>query len=453
MWRNPYVLIVSLSGTMTALLAPSLWTAHILFLLPFFALGSLYGAFNLVIFLYSHFFDRLDPPTRRVEGSPRIAILYLTRDDFDERALETVVKLDYPGRETFVLDDSTDPSMRHMIDRLAGKHRIRVLRRPDRKGFKAGAINRALEVIDAEFVAVFDADERVPPDFLERALEYFTDERIAFVQASHYAYNTDRRWTRAMGHGVDLHWKVFQNYRNRHGVVNFLGHGAVLRTSALREVGGIPEVVSEDIALTVEFVLRGYHGVFARGIVCGEAFPETYAAFRRRHKKWAIGTADFLRRYARRITTAPLRWHERLDLFLPVLSLPMTLLLFAFALATSFVDIPINAPLVSVTALAVLAPMLPFLGLPKRQRLGPLAINTVAFMSLFSLSVVYTLRGALGGASFPVTGEQGAGKRTFDYLGDLVVGSILVVLNPFNALGLISLASPALKGLFDRDSV
>lgn len=448
--RNPYVFIVALATGLTVAVALSLLGTPALFTLPFFALGALYGAFNLVIFLGSPSSRRSSPPRRSLPDRPTVAVLYPTYNDFDERAFASLVALGYPRTEIYVLDDSTKPEVRARVDRAAAEHDVPVLRRGDRRGFKAGAINAVLPSLRCDFFAIVDADEIVPPDFLDRALEYFVDDRIAFVQASHYAYNRGSRWTAAMGHGVDLHWRIFQNYRNTSGVVNFLGHGAVLRTAAVRAVGGFPELVSEDIALTVELASRGFRGVFVGDLMCGEAFPESFTAFRRRHKKWAMGTAEFLRRYLGRIVTAPLPWYERLDLLLPALSLPMTVLLALLIVATRFIPIPVTAPLAATVTLAIGAPLLPFLALPRGQRLSALIVNSVAFMSLFTISVVYFLRGVLGWADFLVTGERGTKSRARDVACDVSVGLALVALHPVNLLGFVALGTPLLMLLFDR---
>ena len=447
---NPYVAIVALASALTLAVALMLVGTLAILALPFFALGALYGAFNLVIFIASHWYRRTTLPRRSLGDLPKVAVLYTTFNDFDDRAFASLLGLQYPRKDIYILDDSTRPEARAQVDRAAAEHAVRVLRREDRRGFKAGAINRALDGLDCEFFAIVDADEIVPPDFLERALEHFVDDRIAFVQASHYAYNRGTRWTAAMGHGVDLHWKIFQKYRNAHGVVNFLGHGAVLRTAAVRTVGGFPEIVSEDIALTVELAHRGFHGVFADDLLCGEAFPESFSAFRRRHKKWAMGTAEFLRRYLGRIVTAPLAWYERLDLLLSALSLPMTFLLAAFMVGVHFVPIPVTPPLIAIALLAIGAPLLPFLTLPRGEKLPALIVNSVAFMSLFSISVVFFLRGALGRAVFLVTGERGTKSGAKDVAWDVSVGLTLVALHPVNVLGFVALGTPLLMLLFDR---
>ena len=85
--------------------------------------------------------------------------------------------------------------------------------------------------------------------------------------------------------------------RNRYGFVMFLGHGAILRRSCWQQVGGFPEVVSEDLAYAIAIREKGYYGTFAKDVTCFEEFPESVRSFRVRHVKWTRGTCEFLHHY------------------------------------------------------------------------------------------------------------------------------------------------------------
>jgi len=109
------------------------------------------------------------------------------------RIIEAVAEMDYPisKHEIQVLDDSTDET-RGMVDetveRLKKKGKnISVIRRTDRTGFKAGALQNGLNHTKAEFVAIFDADFVPYPSFLKKAIPFFIDHPdVGLVQG---------RWT------------------------------------------------------------------------------------------------------------------------------------------------------------------------------------------------------------------------------------------------------------------
>ena len=81
-----------------------------------------------------------------------------------ERLVEAVCSLKYPKDllEIQVLDDSTDETseiVAKQIETLQKKGiSITHVQRKDRKGFKAGALDHAMEFCEGEFIAIFDAD-------------------------------------------------------------------------------------------------------------------------------------------------------------------------------------------------------------------------------------------------------------------------------------------------------
>lgn len=79
-----------------------------------------------------------------------------------ERVIRAVAAMDYPQHSIQVLDDSTDDT-REIVDAVAGELRrqgfsVEVIRRTDRKGYKAGALAEGLARCESEFIAIFDAD-------------------------------------------------------------------------------------------------------------------------------------------------------------------------------------------------------------------------------------------------------------------------------------------------------
>ncbi|MDX2276962.1 MAG: glycosyltransferase [Hyphomonadaceae bacterium] len=252
-----------------------------------------------------------------------------------ERSAESCIALNYAEFHVYILDDSRTATMRARVDAFAARYpgRVTVVRRADRRGFKAGNLNHALSnVVSQPLFAIVDADEILPPSFLTDLVPYLQDPRCGFVQANHRSRpDAESALARDLGIGIDIHWKWYQPLRDRFGFVMFLGHGAVLRRRCWEEVGGFPEIVSEDLAYAIALRERGYHGRFAKEVVCFEEFPETVRAFRVRHVKWTRGTCEFLQRWiapllrAKNITTA-----EKLDILFPTLNLPMTFFFFLF---------------------------------------------------------------------------------------------------------------------------
>jgi GT2 family glycosyltransferase len=350
----------------------------------------------------------------------------------------------------YILDDSSNPVFRSQVDRFAARHpgTVRVVRRSDRRGFKAGNINHALETVAKEpLFALADADEILPPDFLARlAPRLVADADCGFVQASHrYNPEAPTAFSAALGAGIDSHWRWYQPLRNRYGFVMLLGHGAVLRRAAWQAVGGFPEIVSEDLAFALRIREHGFRGQFAEDVVCYEDFPETMRAFRIRHMKWTRGTCEFLRKeMGRALRSSRIPLVEKLDVLFPTLNLPLSLLYFLFildanlllpalfgetraltvaagasqlAIPFTMLDarfLPVMTPdFYAITLLTLVAPVLCFILDMWRtpiQLLRFLGKSTAAYGTLGPLSAVgVVLYLATGKAVFHVTADRGNG--------------------------------------------
>lgn len=356
-----YVVVVAVWATCLIWFHPRLWSLmevgdvwwaklSIAYFVFFAELAWLYGIYNVAIVAFAALYrtrtrkDFLETSEALVH-SPScqpVAVLYTTCNDFVERSAQSCVEQDYDDFRVYILDDSSDPKIKACIDAFAHRHcdQVEVIRRPDRRAAKAGNLNHALaKHVHEPFFAVVDADEVLPPDFLAKlAPRLEVDPSCGFVQANHRASRRPpSNLARDMGVGVDIHWKWYQPLRNKFGFVMFLGHGAVLRRSCWLEVGGFPEIVSEDLGYAIALRERGYHGFFAEDVICDEEFPDTVRAFRVRHVKWTRGTCEFLWQWmprllrARRITTA-----EKLDILFPTLNLPMTFFFFLFMVNAQF---------------------------------------------------------------------------------------------------------------------
>ena len=310
----------------------------------FVEIAWLYGIYNICIVLFA----RIDRFARRNEQTAiisqtavpehAVAILYTTCNDFVEESALSCVYLEYSNFKVYILDDSSDETIKTRIDNFEEKYsdRVKVIRRADRKGFKAGNLNHALEKYVSEpLFAIVDADEILPRNFLNRMVpRLMADPKCGFVQANHIC---NRQGNNKLKHdlsiGVDIHWKWYQPLRNKYGFVMFLGHGALLRTSCWKQVNGFPELVSEDLAFAIAIREHGYYGTFAEDVVCMEDFPQSVRAFRVRHIKWTRGTCEFLANcMSWLVRSRNISLVEKLDILFPTLNLPMTFFFFIFML-------------------------------------------------------------------------------------------------------------------------
>jgi cellulose synthase/poly-beta-1,6-N-acetylglucosamine synthase-like glycosyltransferase len=216
------------------------------------------------------------------------------------RIIETVGKMNYP-RDKFeiqVLDDSTDET-RSYIDTAAAEQtrrgvRISVIRRDNREGYKAGALQNGLLLTEAEFVAIFDADFVPPADFLRKAMPFFHNRpKLGLVQGRWTHLNRSASLiTRGQAIGIDGHFMIEQAARCWNNLfMNFNGTAGVFRRTAIEDSGGWQhDTLTEDMDLSYRMQLRGWETEFVPDLEVPAEIPEDINAFKNQQFRWAKGS-------------------------------------------------------------------------------------------------------------------------------------------------------------------
>ena len=181
---------------------------------------------------------------------------------------------------------------------------ISVITRPDRQGFKAGALAYALPQAQGEFIAIFDADFLPAADFLRTTIPHFlTPEsaRIGFVQTRWAHLNRDYSFlTRSQALALDGHFVVEQQGRQAAGYFfGFNGSGGIWRRACIEDptVGGWQDdTLCEDLDLSYRAQLVGWQPHYLNEIPAPAEIPPTLTAFKRQQFRWAKGSIQTLRK-------------------------------------------------------------------------------------------------------------------------------------------------------------
>jgi cellulose synthase (UDP-forming) len=251
-----------------------------------------------------HVFDLWDldaapRPEPAAGPAPRVAVLIPTYNEPREVLLPTVAAAVAlrPAHQTWVLDDGG----RAWVAELAGQLGARYHARSEHRHAKAGNINAVLPLLDADLVAVFDADHVAHAGFLTATLPYFTDPRVALVQTPQDFYNVAsfehvQRRRGARFSEQDLFYRALSAGRNRWNAAFWCGTNAVLRLSALRSVGGVAtDTVTEDIHTTIRLHRRGWRTVYHNEVLARGLSAGTSAQFLSQRLRWGTGAMQVLR--------------------------------------------------------------------------------------------------------------------------------------------------------------
>ncbi len=217
------------------------------------------------------------------------------------RLIEAVVKLDWPAEclQVQILDDSTDDT-RQIIATAVEEFRSRGFTgglehicRPDRRGYKAGALEHGLASATGEYVAIFDADFIPTPDFLQKTIPLFDEAAVGCVQSRWGHINASASpLTKAQALGIDGHFIIEQTARHRvRAFLNFNGTAGVWRRQCMIDAGGWEgDTLTEDLDLSYRAQLKGWRIVYTPNLVVPAELPVQIQAFKRQQFRWAKGS-------------------------------------------------------------------------------------------------------------------------------------------------------------------
>ncbi|GAA4467956.1 glycosyltransferase [Nibrella saemangeumensis] len=231
-----------------------------------------------------------------------------------ERLIDAVADLRYPKEklEIQVLDDSTDETVGILARKVAEYQRmgydIQHIRRPERKGFKAGALAYGLDFAKGQFIAIFDADFVPDPDFLLKTLPHFSNPKIGIVQTRWTHLNEDYSLiTRLQAFGLNAHFFIEQGGRNAADFfMNFNGTAGVWRKETILDAGGwSSDTLTEDLDLSYRAQLKGWKFVYREDIGSPAELPVAMNALKSQQYRWMKGAAECARKIMLKVLKAP----------------------------------------------------------------------------------------------------------------------------------------------------
>jgi cellulose synthase/poly-beta-1,6-N-acetylglucosamine synthase-like glycosyltransferase len=265
-------------------------------------------------------------PSRRAGELPYVTVQLPI---FNERTvavrlIRAALSLDYPPErlEIQVLDDSNDDTCALVDEEVARGVGlgidIKAVRRSDRKGFKAGALDHGQSLAKGELFCIFDADFLPEADFLQHMVPYFADPAIGMVQARWGHVNRgDSILTRAESALLDGHFVIEHKVRHDSKVFfNFNGTAGLWRREAIVTAGGWEhDTLTEDLDLSYRAQLAGWKFVYLPRIVAPAEVPPDIAAFKSQQHRWAKGSVQVFKKLGWRILVSDQPLRVKLEAF------------------------------------------------------------------------------------------------------------------------------------------
>ncbi len=229
------------------------------------------------------------------------------------------MNIDYPHDKlhVYVLDDGRRDEFRKFSEEAG----VGYVTRDNNRHAKAGNINSALEKMTAPFVAIFDCDHVPTRSFLQITLGWFNkDKKLGMLQTPHFFYSPDPFEKNLDQFDIipnegELFYGILQDGNDLWNATFFCGSCAVLRRTALDQIGGIAtETVTEDAHTSLRMQTLGWNTAYINIPQAAGLATESLSSHVGQRIRWARGMIQILR------TDNPLfahglKWPQRLCYF------------------------------------------------------------------------------------------------------------------------------------------
>jgi len=252
-------------------------------------------------------FAYLGHAERNVLGAPKhqerpgISVLIPSYNEgpLIDRAIMSVLDLDYPEFELVVVDDgSTDDTLERAVE-WEGRHgHVYVTVVTQRNAGKAAALNSGIEVSRHPFILCMDADSELEPQTLLRAIEHFSDASVGGVAGNVKVEKRDSFITRLQAleyiEGLNMPRRA-QGFVSAVSIVP--GPVGMFRREALEEIGGYEtDTFAEDADLTIKMIAAGWRVVYEDDAIAWTQPPEKWMDLVQQRYRWTRGILQTARK-------------------------------------------------------------------------------------------------------------------------------------------------------------
>ena len=206
--------------------------------------------------------------------------------------LAAMVKVRYP-HTTYLCDEANDPFLKQTCAELGVVH---VYRGENKTNAKAGNINYALDnVATGEIAIILDPDHKPVPEFIDRVLPYFEQEKVGYVQCVQAYKNRNESFIAKGAAQQTYHfYGPMMMSMNSYGTVQAIGANCTFRRAALDSIGGHAPGLSEDMHTAMRLHAQGWQSVYVPESLTRGLVPATLSGYYKQQLKWSRGTFDLL---------------------------------------------------------------------------------------------------------------------------------------------------------------
>jgi poly-beta-1,6 N-acetyl-D-glucosamine synthase len=214
-------------------------------------------------------------------------------------SIRSLLELDYPAYEILVVDDGSKDDTFLRAREVEGQHgsvSVRVITK--RNGGKSSALNVGIAASRSEFVLCMDADSKLSPNTLRRAIAHMADPAVGAVAGNVKVINRRNILTNLQALEYVEGLNMARRAQAFFNTVNIIpGPMGLFRRRVVMEVGGYKhDTFAEDCDLTLSILERGWKIRYEPDAVAFTEAPEDLNSLIKQRYRWTRGILQALKK-------------------------------------------------------------------------------------------------------------------------------------------------------------
>jgi len=241
------------------------------------------------------------PKLKSRPNLPPLSILIAAYNEEDciYDTLKTIYDQKYPSPfEVIVINDGSKDRTSEYVRNFKKNYNsenIILIDNVENKG-KALVLNQGLEIVKYDLTITIDADSTLHKDSLLNIVTTMieSDEDYAAVAGTILCKNHENSFMAKLQYwdyliGISSVKRTQSMYQ---GTLVAQGAFSIYKTKILKEIGGWPNKIGEDIVLTWKILNNDHKIGHSENAICFTNVPETYDAFYKQRKRWSRGLIE-----------------------------------------------------------------------------------------------------------------------------------------------------------------
>lgn len=256
--------------------------------------------FTLILLSYFIllFYKRKKKPKEKEFNSITVIIPVHNEEKYIQECIKSVKDANFKGiKKIIVVNDGSIDNSKKLIEEVLDKEDIFL--NFNHQG-KSKSINKALELVETDLIAIVDGDSTIEKNSLNILKEEIEQENVSAVTTVVKVKNTNKficLWL----HLEQLYNSLIRDIQSKiNANITTPGPLSLYRTKDIKKIGGFSiKRYSEDVDITIRLIRLGKKVVFSNKTFSSTNMPYTFKEFSRQRKRFCKGMINMFTKHLR----------------------------------------------------------------------------------------------------------------------------------------------------------